>query len=247
MIMGAVCDQRERGLNRQQSAGPRPTTVTLTVCGLLLLMTVCTAQASMKEMLLEAATRGSEKEVKLLLELGADVDARDTSGRTPLILACQYSRVSVVKVLIAHGAEINAKDQVGITPLIKVSSVGNRGLVDFLISCGADVRARTIDGRSALHFACERFNVPVARLLLSKGAEVDAETKRGGTPLLHVTCAQCAPRDCGPEQTSLVKLLLNAGADPEVVDVDGYSPLECALKHARPEAVYHILSAIDWD
>ena len=56
--------------------------------------------------------------VQLLLEKGAEIEARDTYGWTPLMIAIWYSTPKIVQLLIEKGAEVNARDKDGLTPLM---------------------------------------------------------------------------------------------------------------------------------
>jgi len=57
----------------------------------------------------EAAVAGDVELVEMLIENGADVDARDVHGYTPLILAIQAGHTDIAKVLVTHGADVNAR------------------------------------------------------------------------------------------------------------------------------------------
>lgn len=60
--------------------------------------------------ILEAARKGKAKEIEVLLTKGADLEAKDRDGRTPLMLAAQYGRTSTVRLLLAKGAKPDARD-----------------------------------------------------------------------------------------------------------------------------------------
>ena len=61
--------------------------------------------------ILEAAKKGKAKEIEALLNKGADLEAKDRDGRTPLMLAAQYGRTSTVRLLLAKGAKPDARDR----------------------------------------------------------------------------------------------------------------------------------------
>ena len=60
--------------------------------------------------ILEAAKKGKDKEIEALLAKGADIEARDKDGRTPLMLAAQYGRTATVRMLLDKGAKADARD-----------------------------------------------------------------------------------------------------------------------------------------
>jgi hypothetical protein len=72
-------------------------------------LTVLAADAPMD--ILEAAKKGNAKEIEALLAKGADLEARDKEGRTPLMLAAQYGRTASVRLLLDKGAKPDARDR----------------------------------------------------------------------------------------------------------------------------------------
>jgi ankyrin repeat protein len=91
--------------------------------------------------LLHAAAYDGKAEIaKLLLQLGADVNAREVNGRTPLHHAANNGHLDVIDVLVCHGTDIEAKDNGGMTPLMwgRISRSGrSQQVVEKLLQYGA--------------------------------------------------------------------------------------------------------------
>jgi Ankyrin repeats (3 copies) len=133
-----------------------------------------------------AAERGHEAVVRLLLEKGADVEAKADYGRTTLSWAAERGHEAVVRLLLEKGADVEAKTQYGETALRKAVERGHEAVVRLLLEKGADVEGKTegpvLQG-TALHLASEGGHEAVVRLLLKKGADVEAKTQYGETAL----------------------------------------------------------------
>jgi ankyrin repeat protein len=81
----------------------------------------------------------------LLLELGADVMARNETGRTPLHNAAHSGELEISRVLVDKGAEIMARDEVEQTPLHSAAKKGRHEVCHFLLEKGAEVDAMCKD------------------------------------------------------------------------------------------------------
>jgi ankyrin repeat protein len=81
-----------------------------------------------------AALCGREEIARYLIEKGANVNARNKTGLTPLHFAADqsYPEPSIVRMLLERGADVEARDSVGLTPLARAERNGNRLLVDSL-------------------------------------------------------------------------------------------------------------------
>ena len=89
---------------------------------------------------------GHKNIVQLLLDAGADIETRDDSGDTPLIIASYKGRTEVVKLLVDAGADIEAMDDAGDTPLYTASEQGHAPTVQLLLSKGAQVNHKSKEG-----------------------------------------------------------------------------------------------------
>jgi ankyrin repeat protein len=184
--------------------------------------------------------------IKKLLRAGADPNAALGTGETPLMTAARTGNMEVVELLLAHGADVNAKEpRQGQTALMWAISFGHPDLAAVLIEHGADVRASTkrLDvegftpvvvqgfyapvemtpkgGYTPLLFATRVGDLASVRLLLAQGVDVNEASQEEGSPLVIASAA-------GYEELAL--FLLEKGADPNVTDANGISPLHYALR-----------------
>jgi hypothetical protein len=96
-----------------------------------------TSSVERGESLRGAAAAGDLAAVNALLGSPLDVDARDRSGRTALMLAIAQGHADVVDALLAHGADANAADSSGVRPLQMAGAQGNQRIIDSLARAGA--------------------------------------------------------------------------------------------------------------
>jgi ankyrin repeat protein len=138
------------------------------------------------KLFLESVTEGNASQAERLLKAGAELDAKNEDGNTPLVIAAERGHLEVAKVLIEHKADINAKAHMfGFNPLIMAASQGHGEMAGFLIDNGADVNATDPHGSTALMWAVIGKHHNVVKLLIAKGAEVNAGDNHGKTPLVR--------------------------------------------------------------
>ena len=185
--------------------------------------------------------------VAACLQAGADVNARDENGMTPLLLATSFpggrtpgapasEDPAVVRVLLEAGADVNARDNRGNTALINAAGgklvettrggmfglAENPAIVAALLAAGADVNARS--HTTPLHRAAFAENLESVRMLLEAGADIHARDWREETPLLE------AADYGGFRNPEVLEALVEAGADVNDRNDLGQTVLEYALR-----------------
>lgn len=131
----------------------------------------------------DAVIAGDRKKVDELVASNANIDARETAGRTALHLACQSGNVNMVALVISAGADTNAADGMGMTPLHVVAENGHVPLTKMLLKHDANVSARDTRGRTPLHLAAQTNQPLVINVLMVAGADFRIADKGGKTPL----------------------------------------------------------------
>ena len=176
----------------------------------------------------------TEAVARLLVEHGADVEARDWSGRTPLHWAAQFGHAEVARFLIGVGAAVDARAEPTPpkrprrprAPFAERLLLAVVGAVEAVFE---PERAKAVarpdphrfTGDTPLHWAAQEGKVDAAAVLLEHGADVNARDRDGSTPL-H----KAAFRGHG----DLIGLLVRAGADPSTRDRSGRTPLHAAQR-----------------
>ena len=128
-----------------------------------------------------AASRGRLDVVKLLHELGADIDAVSQTNMTAVNNACFTTNMATVQFLVELGADIHRPNERGETCLM--NAVGYSKLCRFLIDNGALVNAQDIFGNTALHHAIAGGYLETVQLLLDHGSDQNMENNLGDDAL----------------------------------------------------------------
>ncbi len=193
-----------------------------------------------------AAGRGQNGSVAVLLDGGADVDARQAQGKTALINAAMWGRVETVDLLLQHGATVDAVDGQGKTALLwsQDASQGREvGIVRTLLRFGASVDQASRTGWTPLIAAALSGAVDCAQVLIEHGADVNAvngidEDGVGGcTALIYAIMNS---------RTAMVDLLIRSGADVNAKGLGSRTPLEIARQRMkRPEFDEGILERLE--
>jgi ankyrin repeat protein len=193
-------------------------------------------------------------EVRRLIEAGADVSLANHYGATPLGLAAEVANTQILKLLLDAGANVDSPNADGMTALMAVARTGNVEAAKLLIDRGATVDAREgFGGQSALMWAAARRHPPMIDLLAAHGADINARSAHrdyqrhitaegrpksldsgGFTPLLYAARENCM---------ACVDVLLDRGADIDLADPDGVSPLHLAVMNANWDLARKLIDA----
>ncbi|KAF7556652.1 hypothetical protein G7Z17_g1186 [Cylindrodendrum hubeiense] len=166
------------------------------------------------------STVPENENVTMYFDDGADIEAIDTAGPTPLCRAVESEREVIIGLLLSHGAELEKKDNIGWTPLSWATDRGLKPIVKVLLDKGADFKIKGKDGVTLLSRATGRGDKVIVKELINAGSDLEAKDSKGWTPLMRA--AQVGNR-------AIVKLLLDARADVEAKSKDGWTPLVQAV------------------
>jgi ankyrin repeat protein len=187
--------------------------------------------------LCNAANRGDLRQVRALLDQGADPNVRDRYSETALMIAAtlpirgslegKSDPAALVKLLLERGANPNLPDDSGRSALILAMSGtasehavlgASPAIVRLLLEHGADVNVRDREGRSPLTMLADQLapRPEVMQLLVDRGADVSASTKNGRTALMLAAHYG---------KTAEVAVLLKSGATRDAADRDGTTAL----------------------
>lgn len=158
-------------------------------------------------------------------------EARDTTGRTPLLLATELNRIELARTLISAGANVNASDAKQDSPYLLAGAEGRLEILKMTLAHGADLHSTNRYGGTPLIPAAEHGHVETVRTLIAAGVNIDHVNRLGWTALLEAILLS----DGGTDQQEVVRLLISAGANVNLPDNDGVSPLQHADKRGYAE------------
>ncbi len=198
-------------------------------------VTASERMANPHEQLLRAAADGDADRVAVALRSGADIEARDSSDRTALLLAATHDRVDAARLLVAMGASPDALDNRHDTPWLVTGVTGSVAMVDALLPANPDFGIENRFGGLSVIPASERGHVEYVQRVASLGIDLDHVNQLGWTALLEAVLLG----DGGTRHQQVVATLLAAGADRSIADRDGVTALEHAgaLEFTEIEAI----------
>lgn len=191
------------------------------------------------ERLHAAAARGDSLVVAALLEHGAPIDGRNARGETALLAAVASGHDLVADMLIQRGANINAQAQNKDTPWLLAGALGRTAMLALMLERNPDYNLRNRYGGSALIPACHYGHPDTVRLLTKRSRiNVDQVNDLGWTCLLEAILLG----DGGAKHVEIVQVVLEAGANPNLADKDGVTPMSHARRRGQ-SAIVELLRA----
>ncbi len=173
--------------------------------------------------LFQLAKDGTPESIQAAISNGADVNASDKYGLTPLMIAARFNTIpEVITTLLRAGAVIEARGSDGSTPLMYAAGKNqNPEVITALLKAGADIGARDANGTTPLLAAAlSNPNPMVITTLLKAGADIGARNRDGSTVLMAA-----AGFNQNPE---VVLTLLKAGADGKAKSKEGKTAFDYA-------------------
>ena len=217
--------------------GRRSWPAVLLAAALALPMTNPAQPQATGQALRDAVARGDIASLDRLIASGAPLDATDGAGQTPLLLAVQNDNLEAATRLIAAGANINAQAANRDTPWLLAGARGRTAMLRLMLPKRPDLSIRNRFGGNALIPACERAHVDTVAFLVTIGIDVDHVNNLGWTCLLEIVILS----DGGPRHVAVTRLVLGAGANPNIADRDGVTPLQ----HARRRGQHEVAALIE--
>jgi uncharacterized protein len=184
--------------------------------------------------LADAVERADAAAVHKLIQDGADANAAQVDGTTPLHWAVHHDDAAMVAALLRAGAKANIVNRYGVPPLAQACTQGSAPIVRLLLDAGADANATLKGGETMLMLAARAGNLEVVKALLARDARPEARERLGQTALMWAAAEG---------HTEVVRALLAVGASLKGTSDSGYPPLYFAIRNGHLETVRLLLAS----
>ena len=163
-----------------------------------------------------------------LISMGADIEAANATGETPLFMAVSKDLQSTTNILIRSGASIAARDVLGNSCLHTAVRWNAQKAASVLISAGIEIDSHAQNGKTALHDAVRLGMVDIESILINNGASLEVRDADGTTPLVEAIMARLS---------ASVERLVKFGADCNTRNIQGNTPLHNAVSMEQSDVV----------
>jgi ankyrin repeat protein len=209
----------------------------------------------------KACGEGNLETVRLLINKGADIEARNSiRSATPLLDAMREPHIDVVKYLIEKGADVKAFDKHGFGVIHKAARKGNIEIAKLMLKIGADIEQRATIG-TPIYWAASSGQKEFIEFLINAGASLDNIDNEGST-LMHAACImpdlktieylfekgfEINARDknnftpvfwaaCNSD-LKVVEFIVNKGAELNILSKENKTPLDYAIEESTKEII----------
>ncbi|KAL3922272.1 MAG: hypothetical protein SGPRY_004619 [Prymnesium sp.] len=212
-----------------------------------------------------AASEGAKTLVEMLVEQGADINPRDRWTSTPLRDAIRHGHSKLASFLHSVGGTIGLNEVETAGELCELAKHGSTDKIRVFLECGAEVNSADYDKRTCLHLASSEGAMHVVTALIDAQADVNAKDRWGSTPLQdsireghldvasllkkagaqlgmdHLTTVQNLCNFALHGRSDPIKTWLEFGADANVADYDGRTPLHIASREGHKSVVQTLI------
>ncbi|MCO5292195.1 MAG: ankyrin repeat domain-containing protein [Chitinophagaceae bacterium] len=189
---------------------------------------------NMQKEIIELVKNNKIDEVRIALEKGFDPNTKDKNKRNLLLLATINRSEAMAALLVTHGADVNMQADNLDSPFLYAGATGQTNLVKLFLENGARFDVFNRYNGSALIPACERGHIETVKLLVNtKGYPIDHINRLGWTALLEAIILA----DGSKKYQTIVQILKDGGANINIADNDGVTPLQHAKNRGFKEIV----------
>ncbi len=180
----------------------------------------------------QAAIDDNVPMIRSLLAKGADINATNKAGRTPLMWAAGLGNTNALKTLIELGAKLEQQDAQGQTALMNAAEAGQVDALGLLIAAKANIEVRNRSGYTPLMYAAKDGRTGTIKLLVEKGSKLNEQNESGSTALIVAVVTG---------QADAVRLLVQLGADARIKTAAGLTAADYARLSVNP----HLSEALE--
>lgn len=203
----------------------------------------------LNKQMLSAAVDGDLEAVERIVSLGADINYTDPWGNFAMFTAAWEGNIKALDLFHKLGAKVTFEDA---NLLCNAAYNGQLSSVKWLLDKGEDVNfAFAMTGENALHYTISKTSEmdareEIVRILIAAGIDVHKRTLPGVSTLCFMRDAYLKGetplhRAAAYGSTALIKMLLNAGANSSVKDVNGDTPISWGSWHLRDSDALRLL------